>query len=396
LLIRPAIVCTLALLAVAHSSSLRAAEDFIGPEGSVTPELSLGADGSVYLSWVEGHANGHALRFAVFDDQGWSEARTVAVGDNWMVNWADWPSVTAFGSGVLLANWRQYSDVNGFAYEIRMALSEDGGHSWSEPVTLNGDQTATEHGFTSLVPGKSHLDAIWLDGRRMAAASETEQAMTLRHATVNDDGSIGHSTELDARTCDCCQTSLIPIQGGLLAGYRDRTLDDVRDIVVRDNRDGHWSAARPVHEDHWKLEGCPVNGPALAAQGSTVAAAWFTAAAGKPRVLLAVSNDGGTSFGTPLRIDEGRTLGRVALVMLDNDDVLVSWLEPHGRSSRLKLRRLKADATLGDARIVRKLKNSANQFPRMLRRGKNLVFAWVEKTGKTSRVHGAVIAADQL
>ena len=384
------------LLSLGHAGGLQAANDMIGPEGSMAPELSAGANGNLYFSWIEAHGNGHALRFAVFEDEGWSETHTVAVGDDWSVNWADWPSVTALGNGVLVANWRRRTGASSLAYEIKMAMSQDGGKSWKAPITLNDDGTATQHGFVSIVPGHSRLDIIWLDGRRTTKASGEAEAMTLRHAVVNADGSIEASTELDARTCDCCPTSLIEVPGGLLTAYRDRTQEDIRDIVVRDNVGGRWSVERPVHEDNWEFAGCPINGPALDAQGSMVAAAWFTAPSKKPQVLVALSRDGGISFGTPIRASDKRTLGRTDLVILDDSETIVSWVERRTFSSRLILRRIRADGTVEQPRVLGDVEVLTNGFPRMVRHGKNLVFAWTEKAGRSGRVHAVVIAVEEL
>ena len=64
-----------------------------------------------------------------------------------------------------------------------------------------------------------------------------------------------------------------------------------------------------------EIAGCPVNGPALAARDGRIAAAWFTMGRNqRPRVLLAVSHDGGESFGKPEAIDSGSPMGRVDLV----------------------------------------------------------------------------------
>jgi hypothetical protein len=384
------------LLSAGHSAALQAASEIIGAKGSMAPEISAGADGNLYLSWIESHDEGHALRFARIDDNGWSETRTAAVGDDWIVNWADWPSVTAFGNGVLFANWRRRIGANALAYEIKMALSHDDGNTWGASFTLNDDKTETQHGLVSIVPGPSSLDVIWLDGRRMAISPGHGEAMALRHTVVNADGSVEESTEIDGLTCECCQTSLVEIPGGLLAGYRDLTHDSIRDIVVRDNTVGSWSAARPVHKDNWEFDGCPVNGPALDARGSMVAAAWFTAALNNPQVLVALSTDRGTSFATPVRVDDKRSLGRTDVLILDDGETIVSWTERKRSSSRLMLRRIRADGTAEDAQLVREIEIVSNGFPRMQRRGTDIVFAWTEKAGRDGRVRAVVMPVDQL
>ena len=388
--------CAIALLIAAHPGGLQAASEFVGPGGSMAPELTAGADGNLYLSWIEAQGDGHALRFSTFDDDGWSDALTVATGDDWFVNWSDWPAVTALGNGVLVANWRRRNGTAALAYEIRMAPSQDGGKTWDTPFTLNDDATPTQHGFVSILPGNATLDVMWLDGRRTAAGAGEDEAMTLRHAVVNADGSVGESVEVDAQTCDCCQTSVVRVPPGLLVAYRDRTRDEIRDIAVREHSDGRWGPAKLVHEDSWEFAGCPVNGPALDARESTVAVAWFTAANGQARVLAAQSTDGGRSFGAPILVSDNRSLGRTDVILLENAEMIVSWSERRLFSSRVMLRRIRGDGIAEDARLLREIDIVANGFPRMVRRGNSIVIAWTEKAGRAGRVRAIVIPADEV
>lgn len=48
-----------------------------GP-GSAEPNLAVGPDGRVYMSWLEPADSGHALRFSVHDGSVWAPARTIA------------------------------------------------------------------------------------------------------------------------------------------------------------------------------------------------------------------------------------------------------------------------------------------------------------------------------
>ncbi len=124
-----------------------------------------------------------------------------------------------------------------------------------------------------------------------------------------------------------------------MVAYRDRDEGEIRDIsVVRATREG-WSAPSRVHRDDWRITACPVNGPAIAALGRTVAVAWFTAP-DQPRIRLAFSDDAGVSFAAPLEIASGRVTGRVDLVLLDDRRAAVSWLaesEPRSRDPRTAL-----------------------------------------------------------
>ena len=58
----------------------------------------------------------------------------------------------------------------------------------------------------------------------------------------------------------------------------------VRDIQLARFDGRNWSRQGALHADGWKIAGCPVNGPQLAAARDSVGAAWFTAAANAGQV----------------------------------------------------------------------------------------------------------------
>ena len=57
-----------------------------GP-GSAEPNLTVGPDGRVYMSWLEPADSGHALRFSVHDGSAWAPARTIVARRDFFVNW---------------------------------------------------------------------------------------------------------------------------------------------------------------------------------------------------------------------------------------------------------------------------------------------------------------------
>jgi hypothetical protein len=88
----------------------------------------------------------------MLDRNGWSEAQTVSQGENWFVNWADFPSVVDLKDGSLTAHWLVKSGSSTYAYDVSILRSKDGGKSWSKPIVPHRDNTKTEHGFVSLIP----------------------------------------------------------------------------------------------------------------------------------------------------------------------------------------------------------------------------------------------------
>jgi len=363
-----------------------------GP-GSAQPDLNQGADGRLYLSWIEADSEGAALRFATWEGDRWSVPLTIARGNNWFVNWADFPSVSATADGTLVAHWLQKSGPDTYAYDVRLSLSTDGGQQWSESLTPHNDGTLTEHGFVSIVPGRESFELIWLDGREMAtgghgADGHGSGSMTLRAATLSRDGSLSNERRIDDRVCECCSTDALRLEDdSILAIYRDRDDGEIRDIAVARREATEWSDGIAVADDGWQIAACPVNGPAAATAGERVAVAWFTAAGGGPAVQLAFSEDGGRSFGPALRVDDGRPRGRVDLELLEDGSAVVSWLE----AGSLRLRQIGADRSAGPTWLVDETGESrAAGFPRLALHENGLFLAWTEAseagTVKTVRV----------
>ena len=204
------------------------------------PELSTGADGRIILSWVERIGDKrYALRFATRDADNWSTARTVSEGENWFINWADFPSVIALADGSLAAHWLVKSGSDTYAYDVNIARSKDGGTTWDKPIVPHTDKTQTEHGFVSLIPlPDGRVGAIWVDGRNLKDQKNGGDehkplpvSMTLRYAAIDADGKLSDEIQLDERVCECCQTSAALTSEGALAAYRDRSDKEIRTFI---------------------------------------------------------------------------------------------------------------------------------------------------------------------
>lgn len=371
-----------------------------GP-GSGEPNLAVAPDGRVLLSWIESAGeNRHVLRYASLDGSGsWSPPRTIAEGAGWFVNWADFPALAVLPDGTLFAHWLAKTGPSTYAYDVQVAWSRDDGKTWSRPVVPHRDGTRTEHGFVSMTPWSDQaMGMVWLDGRKTAGATahaahgEAGAEMSLVHTTLDSDGRLGAETVVDGRVCDCCQTDAVRAGDAVVVVYRDRSDKEVRDIALVRFENGRWSAPRTVADDAWEINGCPVNGPAIAASGRTIAVAWFTAAADKPTVKLAFSGDTGATFGSPIVVDDGRPLGRVDVVMLGEEAALVSWLEQGEKgAATLRVRRITKDGTLKDAATVAVSSGARSSgFPRMVRSSGQVILAWRD-AADPPRVRTAVL-----
>ena len=369
--------------------------------GSGEPNLTPTADGHLLLSWIERSGeNGHALRYARRERGGsWSAPVTIAEGTDWFVNWADFPSMATLADGTLYAHWLAKSGPGTYSYDVRVSRSVDGGLTWSRPVAPHRDGTHTEHGFVSMTPwSPREMGLVWLDGRHTGGASHdghgAGQAMSLMHTTLDRDGRLGAETRLDGRVCDCCQTDAAMTDAGTVVVYRDRSEKEIRDMSVVRHVGGRWTQPQPLATDGWEINGCPVNGPAIAAAGSKVGVAWFTAAADKPMVKVAFSADSGATFTAPFVVDDGRPLGRVDILWLPDGSALVSWLEQGEPGARLRVRRVLSNAKADEAVTVAESTGARSSgFPRMAAPNGEVVIAWRD-AGDPPRVRTAVLTTE--
>ena len=399
-----AVLCglTVAAVAVLGTAAVSPADGWslevvpvTSPAAANSAQPQLSALGSrVVLSWLERSGDNASLRFSDRTDTGWSEPRTVASGANWFVNWADVPSVIPLQHESMAAHWLQKSADSTYAYDVRLAYSRDRGRTWSTSITPHHDGTRTEHGFASLfpMPGQG-LGVVWLDGRQMKEGAHEGMNggdMSLRGALFAPDGSQASETAIDDRVCECCPSAAAVTADGPIVAYRNRTSDEIRDIYVSRLVGGRWTAPRAVHPDHWRIAACPVNGPALSAKGRDVAIAWFTAVGDEGHVYAAFSTDAGETFGAPIRIDDIGAVGRVDVELLPDGSAAVTWIEFAEQRSSFRIRRAERNGSRSASLAVSAIASGRSSgYPRMARRGNELLFAWVE-SGEQPQVRTAV------
>jgi hypothetical protein len=359
-------------------------------------QLSASSRG-VILSWIERTGAQASLRFSERARTGWSAPRTVASGDNWFVNWADVPSVMRLDDGTLAAHWLQKSGAGTYAYDVRLSYSKDEGKTWAPSFTPHHDGTQTEHGFASLfqMPGAG-LGLVWLDGRAMKGGHGEHGGgdMAIRFAAYDREWKQIADTPLDQRVCECCPTSAVVTQDGVLAAFRNRSDEEIRDIHVARLEHGKWTTPAPVHNDGWKIPACPVNGPVLSARGNDVAIAWFSTKDDQPHAYAAFSTDAGRTFAQPIRLDDGVSMGRVDIELLPDGAAAALYIEFADNRTQVRVRRITRSGEKSLPVIVAGIENARSSgYPRMALNGNELLFAWMEREGK---VLGVKTAAAKL
>lgn len=188
---------------------------------------------------------------------------------------------------------------------IRLAESTDGGRTFAAPIDLSGPNVAGIRGWAALAGGADGAwYAAWLDGRA-EAAKKAAAGPPPAPAAGGGDASGGHhhhggstgagplqevyyrvvggrdpqATEALGATgvCFCCKTAVLG-PGAAGTGARNMVLawrhifpNSERDIAlsVLDASTGRQGMMSRVSDDHWQLQACPDDGPAIAASGGS-------------------------------------------------------------------------------------------------------------------------------
>lgn len=358
-------------------------------DSSAEPYLFTDKKGIVHLSWVQKKGKESSLHFSTLVNDQWTAPVTISAGNNWFVNWADYPVVSSDAAGNMLAHFLEKSDTAKFTYDIKLVASTDSGKTWNTPNILHDDRKKAEHGFVSIIPYNDQFLAAWLDGRKTAMEGDHSKheghhgEMTLRAALLDKTGAKTKEWELDGRICDCCQTTIALTANGPIVVYRDRSDEEIRDMSIVRFVNGEWTKPQTIFPDEWKIAGCPVNGPRADAIENNLAIAWFSMKDNKSQVKVIFSKDGGATFQQPIQVDEGKPIGRVDIVMLDKETAMLSWME----GSTIKAVKIKSDGTKGQPIVVAESSDARSSgFPQMTKARDQLIFAWADNKSKTIKL----------
>ena len=264
---------------------------------------------------------------------------------------------------MLITSYLKKSATGTYTYDVILNLQKLSGEKIKEDFLLNTDGIKAEHGFVSIIPNNNKGFFItWLDGRNTVEKTLDghHKPMTIRFAEITNKGDIVNESELDEAACDCCQTSIAMTNNGPIVVYRDRNEKEVRDIYTIRNINGVWEEPSPLHNDGWIINGCPVNGPKVAVNSKNLAVAWFTVVDNNPIVNVSFSKTNGDSFGTPFKLNDHDAIGRVDVAFLNNEEVIVSYMEVDDIATYLRIKKISIDGKVSKPITVSKIDGGRN------------------------------------
>ena len=271
----------------------------------------------------------------------------------------------------------------GANWKLLSARSTDGGTSFSTSRAVPGSEGDGARGWQSVaVDAKGRVLVLWLDHRDLVKAdsahkhtmSATAAPMTMPKGDPTERAALSQLffSSLDNTTapstatananatatavritrsvCYCCKTTLAASGNSVYAVWRHVYPGSQRDIAFSKSSDGGRTFAAPqrVSDDHWQIDGCPDNGPALAIDTQRRAhVVWPTPADGKDMAALAlfyaVSRDG-APFSARTRIPTRGAASHPQVVITADGSALVAWDEVVDGTRRMGMTRVRVDA----------------------------------------------------
>ena len=234
-----------------------------GQGGPKQPQAFVSADGTVDVVF----AVGDEIRVSTSRDRG--ETFTRAAGTigcpNMPAGMRRGPRVVRTKSALVVTaiGGKQGKGRDG---DVLAWRSTDNGATWSEAVMVNDSPDAAREGLHGMTAGANgEVWCVWLDLRNSKSEIYT--------AVSSDDGqtwkgNVRAYRSPDGSVCECCHPSIISgTKGGATVMFRN-SLGGQRDMFLASSDDGQkFTAGRKLGKGNWKLEGCPMDGGMLAADG---------------------------------------------------------------------------------------------------------------------------------
>lgn len=363
--------------------------------GSLAPGVYGAPNDSIILAWIEPSGSAKALRFAFWKSGSWTAPVTVIRSADLQPDSAAPPAVVKLQNGPLVAVWSRLikSPGNEDGNFLFASASTDFGQHWSTPARIHSDTGVSEHSYDSIAAtSPDEATIIWLDSRDYDA----KHRYRLMSVVINSEGILSDEKTIDEDTCTCCPTAFASTPKLALAAYRGHNPQQIRDIKVARLTAGNWRTPLTVHDDLWKINGCPVNGPALSINGNRVAVLWFTASNDEPQIKIAMSDDLGSTFRPPVTLDspkdENRPVGHVAMSLRDDGSAVAVWLRHCASGAEIVGESVSVTGQQSGYFTIASGTESGLGYPRLQKAGDHLMVSWSGNTGhdvKTAIIRGA-------
>ena len=240
------------------------------------------------------------------------------------------PQIAAIGQRIYVS-WTQ-ALPQPFAGHIRFAVSEDGGKTFAEPLTVNDDSRPITHRFNAMLADASGVTLAWIDKRDGAGNSDYTGAAIYTARSTDGGRSFEPNRKLADHSCECCRIALAADTDGTpVALWRQIFGQNTRDFALARLTE----PLRRASEDGWEIDACPHHGGALAiGRDGARHLAWFTGAERSPGLHYRRVN--GETMTPPLPFGNLDAQAGHPQVAVSGRQVTLVWREYDGRHNLIR------------------------------------------------------------
>jgi Neuraminidase (sialidase) len=316
------------------------------------PLLWQTSKGDIMLSWTEKDEKGvTSFCLAVSKDKGktFSEKQVIYAGTGVGNSRLMRAKVLQKKDGSLVAVFSNRMDApppsadkqgdkkggrGGRSLDIVYCESKDNGATWTSPKSVDADPTKgiVKGFFDAIVLPNDEIAVVYL---KDVANSQKHEERDLR-LVLSKNGVFQPEKVIDPVVCDCCNINfLVDAKGALNVYYRDNN-DDIRDIAKMTSTDNGATFSKPeiVHNDGWKINGCPHSGAVSSSYNKSTLVAWYSGAETESGIRLV------TGKGKKLFVVNDPSAKNPSL-MADAQTAVMMWeLAPMDKQTGLAFRKI--------------------------------------------------------
>jgi len=282
------------------------------------------------------------------------------------------PMIAVDANGGMYVIWTELLKKNQASY-LWFARSIDGGKHFEAPYLVHQHRAEMTHRYGALqVAADGAITVAWLDKRDMLAAKaagKTYEGAAIYYAVSRDQGkSFGPEQKLADHSCECCRIAMASKPDGTVAMLWRHVFDgNERDHAMAEiGPQGHPVLVRASY-GHWKLDGCPHHGAALAVgEGFGYHLAYFDGAGDKPGLRIARMDGQAWVTSPPRRFgDAKKNAGHPALLSV-GDQVWLAWQEHDSSGADIVAMASSDGGRTWDAPLVMLHSNGKLDYPQWL------------------------------
>jgi hypothetical protein len=320
------------------------------------PALTQTKKGDVMLSWTEKNAQGitsFCLAFSQDKGKTFSEKKVIYAGTGVGNSRLMRAKILEKKDGSLVAIFSNRTDAPAptqagkeggkggkggkRSLDIVYCASKDNGMTWTSPQSVDADPTK------GIVKG--FFDATVMSNDEIAVAYLKDVANSTKHEerdlrlVITKNGVFQPEKVIDPVVCDCCNINfLIDANGALNVYYRDNN-DDIRDIAKMTSTDNGATFSEPkiVHNDGWKIAGCPHSGAVSSTDGKNNLVAWYSGSETESGFRLV------TQEGKKLLVLDDKSVKNPCLMGNQNQSIMLWEQNAENNKTQLVFRKINAE-----------------------------------------------------